>query len=166
MLDKALLGYAANLDLAAMIVAAGVMILLASRDAFEVDSKLKEIRDPTGSIRTTWEWKYMSDFAQDARAELLHLVKYLRLIVTTMLVVSLVVFVVGFLSDQFESSQVATWWKSNEHVQFLRRQGFGLLILVFSPVFLFQLTRATYRVVRARAAHEVNKDPWWVKTGP
>ena len=104
---QALLNYTKFVGLAAMIVAAGVMILLASRDAFDVDDRLKEIRDPTGSIRTTWEWKYMSDFAQDARSELLHLVRYLRLVVTSLLVLSLVLFVLGFCFDQIGDTEYA-----------------------------------------------------------
>jgi hypothetical protein len=164
MLVKLLEGFVRNVGLAALIMSAGLLILICTRDAFEVDTRPREERDPTGGVRRTWEWKYMSDFAENARLELLHLVHMLRLVVASVVVLAVCFFVfagvLGIL-DWLGAKEWVEWWQGNSYVKLIFEHGVGLLLLIFGPIILFRLARTVSNVVRARDDHTANKAPWW-----
>jgi len=178
-----------NIAVVALLVSAGLLILLGSNIAFEVDTRLKTIVDPLGPVRTTWEWRYMSDFAQNARLEALNLANLLRIAITTMLLLALTFFaiavVVGLaegwsrtLADADTCSSnvyysfacrhfgsvavdIVNWWKTAPSIQDWLKSMFALLILSFGPIMTYRLARFVFNLVKAREHHIVNKDPWW-----
>jgi hypothetical protein len=161
---KLLDGYIGSVGLAALIVSSGLLLIIATREAFEVDPRLREDEDPAGGIQRSVEWRYMSDFATDARLQLLNLVLVYRVAVTTMLVLAVSFFVIEGvvrLIGHAGASELVAWWDANPYVEIVFRRGIGLLVLIFGPLFLYQLGRVVYRVVKAREHHTLNKKPWW-----
>ncbi|HUC63447.1 MAG TPA: hypothetical protein VMF53_15985 [Alphaproteobacteria bacterium] len=188
-IERLLGSYIHNVGLAALIVSAGALILLASRDMFEVDSRLRNYRDPVGATKSMWEWRYMSDFAQDCRSELLVLVDLLRLVLVVMIGFSVLFFfaegifgLIDFATTYFSGSgfcgeipfshficgvlftgieRIVDWSKVNPNVELMVHDGLGILVIAFIPFFMFRMARVIYNLVRARHDHTNNKHPWW-----
>jgi hypothetical protein len=173
----------------ALLVTAGILILAGARDVFEVDQRLKRIRDPIGrAAGWMWEWRLMSDAAEDARGSLVHIAGVLRVVVRGMLFFTVLLFggtgiakLLEFVSGNLENSctyvglpwpaicenmantagVASRLWEANSEVQFIVRNGYKLLFLGFAPFLTAWLGHMVYQVVKARKEHTQYKDPWW-----
>jgi hypothetical protein len=149
----------------AVVVSAGILILACERAVFEVDTKPFEQTDPaTGVTTRNWQWKYMSDQAQNARFDLLFVIKFLRFTAITMIVVSVVLFVasgiIGVLGwAGFD--QLQDWWQNNPYIDFIFAHGLGILFLAIAPFIIYYLARVVSNVVLARSLPSANKSSGW-----
>ena len=165
MLVTLLDAFVQNLAFPALLISAGLLILVSNRDAFDVDTKPRDDIDPaTGTVRRTWQWKYSSDRAENARLELLHLVRVLRWLATLMCVLAVLLFlvagVVGSL-EIFGYGAVTNWWKSDPTVQLVFEHGLAILFILIGPVLIVRLSRVVSNVIRARDIPAANKPPGW-----
>jgi hypothetical protein len=164
MLGKLLDSFVENIGLAALLISSGLLILISNRDLFEVDPKPREELDPTGTIQKKWMWKYLSDHAQRARLELLHLIRLLRVGAGILLGAAVVLFfvagIVGMV-DWLGYKNFSAWWQGNPAVDLVFDHGIGLIILAIGPFLVFRLARVVSNVVRARDVPAANKPPGW-----
>jgi hypothetical protein len=164
MLEKVLDHFVGNVGLIALIVSAGLLILICNRDAFDVDIRPREELDPLGGKRVVWQWKYSSDFATHARLQLLHLVRVFRVVTTVLLVAA------GFLFCTASAFMILGWlgfseaarsWESDPWIKLIFDHGLGILLLGFGPIMIYQLARVVSDIVRARYKPGLNKPPGW-----
>jgi hypothetical protein len=163
-LAKLIHAFIENVGLAALLISSGLLILLSNRDLFEVDPKPREERDPAGPTRRVWMWKYMSDFAERGRLELLHLTRILRVAATTMLVLAVLMFLIaGFVGvlEWFGLQDLANWFKNNSSLNFVFDHGLGIVLLIFGPFLIYRFARVVSNVIRARDVPGANKPPGW-----
>ena len=153
-----------NLAFPALLISAGLLILVANRDAFDVDSKPRDVEDPTGPTRQTWMWKYMSDYAEYARLELLHLLRFLRLATLLMLLFCAGLFTIGILvgvADWLGYKEFALWWENNSAVELYYGHAMPILFILLGPVMIYRLARVVSNIVRARDVPAEGKPPGW-----
>jgi hypothetical protein len=153
-----------SVGVVALLISAGLLILVSNRDAFEVDIKPRQENDPAGGSRLTWQWKYMSDYAEHARLELLGLVNAVLVVTRTLMIVVLLLALISGLMDvagYFGFQQVADEIKADPWVQLVFDHGVGLLFVAFAPILVFQLVRVVSDVVRARDVPQSNKPSSW-----
>jgi hypothetical protein len=178
-----------NVGVAGLLVSAGLLLLISSQNVFEVDSRIREDEDPAGGVVRRWEWRYMSDEAQNARGEVLSLANLLKAAVRVALLFAVglaalmsIVLLLGWGSVKLANvswcnSYVAVeytcaavrwgadhgeWLVSDDGFHDVAREGFAFVILLFSPIFIYRLGRLAQNVVLARRKHTQNKKPWWL----
>lgn len=165
MLVKLIDAFVGNLAFPALILSAGVLVLLSNRDAFEVDTKFREDIDPaTGAAQRKWQWKYMSDRAENARLEILHLIRVLRFAATLMIVVSVCFFalggfmgITGWLGYAGLSHRV----EADPTIGLIFRHGLGIVFILIGPILLFRLMRVVSNIIEARASPTARKPAGW-----
>jgi len=155
----------------------GLLLLMAAREVFDVDPRRKEVQDPVLGKTWTWEWKFMSDYAQNARTELALLSKDFVAVVRLMLVVvvalyglELAVRALGYLAKK---GWLGTWlgewctwihsyWEQNNELDSLVRYGLATVVVLVAPILLGRAVLVVQNVVRAKEEQMANKDPWWL----
>jgi len=164
MLVRLLDHFIQNISIIALLTSFGLLILICNRDAFELDSKLREEHDPLGGNRSVWQFKHSSDFGEHARLELLHLIRVLKVATTTLVIVAILMFLVVSLVEVlgwFGLTEIRNWWENNSYISLVFNHGLGLLILAIGPIMLYRLARVVSDVVRAREIPDANKQAGW-----
>src|ERR1700720_4034164 len=87
MITELLDSFVKNVGIVGLLVSTGLLIMIATQNVFEVDQRPRVDEDPAGGddVRS-WEWRYMSDYAQHARGEVTALSKLLKLSTRTALI--------------------------------------------------------------------------------
>ena len=125
---------------------------------------MREEQDPLGGTRSVWQFKYMSDFGEHARLELLHLIGVLRVATTTLVLIAILMFLVASCVEVLGwlgLTGLQNWWERNSYVSLLFDHGLGLFILAIGPVMLYKLARVVSDVIRAREFPDTNKQAGW-----
>lgn len=165
MLISLLDAFVGNLAFPALIVSAGIALLVANRDAFDVDSKPREDVDPaTGAVTRNWQWKYSGDRAENARLEILHLTRVLRFSAILMISVAVSFFalngLVGVL-QWYGCTDFANRVDSDPSVALIFHHGLGIVFILIGPVLMFRLMRVVRNIIRARDTPQARKNPGW-----
>jgi hypothetical protein len=168
--------FAFLLGFTALTLTVGMLLLVAARDIYAVDSRRKEIRDPVGPSRWEWEWALMSDFAQNARTELVILARNFVFAVVLMVTVVVVLYtaevMVQILAGAAHAGWIGSWlgervvslhetWKANAEIDSLVRYGLATVVVLVTPVLLGKTAFVVRNVIRAKEKPMMNKDPWW-----
>jgi hypothetical protein len=154
----------------------GLLLLMAAREVFDVDQRRKEVNDPASGKTWTWEWRLMSDFAQNARTELALLSKDFVFAVRLMLVVVVLLYGVElvvrglgyFASTGWLGVWLGKWctlirnfWEQNSELDSLVRYGLATVVVLVAPILLGRAVLVVQNVIRAKEDQMGNKDPWW-----
>jgi hypothetical protein len=169
--------FAFMLGFTALTLCVGLLLLMAAREVYEVDPRRKEMQDPLGLSRSTWEWVLMSDFAQNARTELKLLARHfavaLRVLVYGVVALYAIDLTLQFLVFVAKTGWLWVWlgqlivwvqqvWKDLSDVEYLARYGLSIVVVCVAPLFIARTAAIVRHVVRAKDEPMTNKDPWWV----
>lgn len=154
-----------NIALAALLLSSGLIMMVASREAFDHDPAEQVSLPMGGPVVTVRRWKYLSEHAERARRNLYLLAQILRVGIGTCLSILLVYMLVASAASFFQRWGAGTglWaevmrnlhvaWATLDIKQAIVQYLFAATVMLFGPLMVLQLCNLVYRVVMLRRAY-------------
>jgi len=147
---------------AALFVSTGILILNGSRDLFEVDPKQRSVPSLIGGVPLLiWEYRLMSDAAQDGRLELKQIADILRFAIFTIISIVVVFFFVQGITNFADyfltggTSELAV--RVNAYLRGTLIYIMLVLLSGFTVILVYQLASMIHHVVEAHIRFRDNK---------